>query len=149
MLRHGAAVSANKNRFYEILDHEFNRAARYKNDVALIFIKIGHLDEIARLYGRLTARRKLSTIERLIKSNIRSCDWQFTYENDELMLILPNTPISGANCMIPKLTRLIENSPFVRRKDAPIELRPEFSIASYSHDIEARIHEVRLAGNEA
>ena len=141
------AVSATKNRFFEVLDHEFNRAARYKNDVALIFIKISRLDEIGKLYGRLTARRQLRKIERLIRSNIRSSDWQFNYETDELMLILPNTPISGANCMIPKLTQLIESRPFIRREGDPIELSAEFSIASYAHDVQDRLHEIRLAGN--
>jgi diguanylate cyclase (GGDEF)-like protein len=139
--------SANVHRFYEILEYEFNRASRYRNDVALIFIKIGRLDEIGRHYGHLTARRLLRKIERLIGANIRRIDWHFHYESDELMIILPNTAINGAKSMVPKLTRLIESCPFSGKDGTRINLSPQFSITSYAHDLEAKGTENRLAGN--
>lgn len=138
---------ANMHHFHEILDYEFSRAARYKSDVALIFIKIDRLDEVGRLYGRLAARRLLRKVERLIRVNIRRADREFNYENDELMIILPNTPLGGANSMVPKLTQLIESCRFSGREGTQIALAPKFSIASYDHDTLAKRHAIRLVGN--
>lgn len=140
---------ANMHRFYEILDYELGKAAQCKTDVALIFIKIDHLDEVGQVYGRLTARRLLRKVERLIRLNIRGADRQFNYENDELMLILPNTPIDGANSMVPKLTRLIEDCPFASREGRRIQIKPRFSITSYAHDILAQGIGEKMAGNGA
>lgn len=135
--------------FYEVLEHEFNRATRYNNDVALVFIKIGRLAEIGQLYGNLAARRLLRKVERLIGANIRRIDWQFNYEKDELMIILPDTTTNGARCMVAKLTRLIESCPYTDRGGTRIDLSPQFSIASYAHFVEAGGDEIRLAGNDA
>jgi len=140
-------IPANMHGFYDILDYELGKAAQCKTDVALIFIKIDHLDEVGQLYGRLTARRLLRKIERLIRSNIRYADRQFNYENDELMLILPNTPIAGANSMVPKLTRLIEGCPFASRDGMRINIKPRFSITSYAHDILSQGIGEKMAGN--
>jgi diguanylate cyclase (GGDEF)-like protein len=144
---HVTGISADVNRFYEVLDYEFNRAARYKNDVALIFIKIGQLDKIGELFGHLAAKRLLRKIERLIGANIRRIDWHFHYETDELMIILPNTTINGAKSVVPKLARLIESCRFSDKEGTQIDLLPQFSIASYAHDIQSIGSADKLAGN--
>jgi len=127
-------VSFNTSQFYEILDYEFKRAERYKNAVTLMFIKLGQLDEIERNDGQLTAARVLKEIEHLISGNIRRADRGFIYGNDELMIILPNTPKNGADCMVPKLQRLIESHPVTSESGVPVTLSPKFGIASFPHD---------------
>ena len=127
-------VSFNTSQFYEILDYEFKRAERYKNAVTLMFIKLGQLEEIERDHGQPTAARVLKEIECLICGNIRRVDRGFIYGNDEFMIILPNTPMHGANCMVPKLQRLIEGHPITNESGAPVTLSPKFGIASFPHD---------------
>ena len=140
-------TTSNTSRFYEILEYEFNRAARCNSDVTLMFIKIDCLDEIARRHGHLTATRLLRKIERLICDNIRATDREFIHEIDELMLILPNTPLVGANHMVPKLKHLIESCPFANKEGLRINLTPRFSLASYIHEIQSKENAVKLAGN--
>jgi diguanylate cyclase (GGDEF)-like protein len=127
-------VSFNTSHFYEILDYEFKRAERYRNAVTLMFIKLGQLEEIEKNYGQLTAERTLKEIERLISGNIRRADRGFIYGNDEFMIILPNTPKNGANCMITKLQRLIESHPVTHESGVPVTLSPKFGIASFPYD---------------
>lgn len=131
-------MSFNTSHFHEILDYEFHRAARYKNAVTLMFIKLGHLDEIGRNHGQLTAGRILREIERLILGNTRHADRGFIYGKDEYMLILPHTPKDGAHCMASKLTRVIESYHFMNEIGARLTLTPKFGIASYPHDVRTR-----------
>jgi diguanylate cyclase (GGDEF)-like protein len=140
-------TTSDTRHFYEILEYEFNRAARYSSDITLMFIKIDQLDEIARLHGQMLATRLLRKIERLICHNIRSTDREFIHEIDEFMLILPNTPLLGANHMVPKLKRLIESCPFANKEGALINLVPKFSLASYAHEMQTNENDDKLAGN--
>ena len=141
------SISFITNNFYEILDYEFHRAARYKNVVTLMFIKIGHLDKISRNYGQLAAASILWEIERLIRDNIRHADREFIYGNDEFMIILPHTAKEGANRMVSKLKRLIEGYPFTNGKESGVSLTPKFGIASYPHDVQTKDGVVKLANN--
>jgi two-component system cell cycle response regulator len=129
-------VMFNTSQFYEILEYEFNRAERYNNAVTLMFIKLGQLEEIERDHGQPTAARVLKEIECLICGNIRRADRWFIYGNDEFMIILPNTPKHAANCMVPKLQRLIESHPITNESGIPVTLSPKFGIASFPHDEE-------------
>jgi len=124
----------NTNEFFEILDYEFHRAARYKNDLTLLFIKLSNLSEIAKNYGQLAATRVFSKIERLIRDNIRASDREFIYGNDELMIILPQTPKEGAHSMVPKLKHLIGRCFLTEGKESRVTITPKFGIASYPHD---------------
>ena len=128
------SVLFNTGHFYEILDYEFKRAERYNNAVTLMFIKLEQLVEIERNHGKPTAARVLKEIEGLICGNIRCADRWFIYGNDEFMIILPNTPMNGAHCMVPKLQQLIESHPFTIESGVPVTLSPKFGIASFPHD---------------
>ena len=136
---------SNEHNFYQMLDYEFNRASRYQYDVTLLFIKLWNLNEIRNLYGQLTATLILSKIEGLIKENIRSCDHEFIYGNDELMIIVPQTPKDKAQLMMLKLKRIIEEFCFTNEKNACITITPKFGIASYPYDSLTRDGVVKLA----
>lgn len=141
------AISSKTSYFFEILDYEFHRAMRYKNAITLVFIKLCHLDEIARNYGQVTAESMISEIERLIRSNIRHTDRGFMYGKDELMIILPNTQKDGARSMIPKLQRLIESYHYKNQKGPSVPLTPKFGIASYMHNTETMSDMTKLSEN--
>ena len=126
--------SPNASRFFEILEDEFERAVRIGTEVTLIFIKLGRLADIGKSYGQFTAERILREINRLIDDNIRIADRGFIYGKDEFMIILRDTPKDGAQNMVPKLKRIIENCNCIKDSDIPISLAPLFGIASYPTD---------------
>lgn len=138
-------VSSNTKNFYEMLDYEFSRASRYRYDVTLLFIKLCNLSEINDLYGQLTSTLILSKIENLIKENIRSSDHEFIYGNDELMIIVPQTPKDKAEFLMLKLKRLLENFCFSSDKNACITIEPKFGVASYPYDALTSDGVVKLA----
>jgi diguanylate cyclase (GGDEF)-like protein len=131
------SILSRTDSFYEILDYEFQRAVRHKNNITLMFIKFCRLDEIVRNYGQKTAEQTITEIERLIRSNIRNTDRGFIYGKDEFMIILPNTPKDGARRMIPKLQRVIEGYRLNDDNGFLPKLTPKFGIASYKHSVEA------------
>lgn len=124
-------LSHTMNYFFEVLEYEFRRAVRYRNEMTLIFIKLCRLDEIVKICGQLTADRILSEIESIIRTNIRFTDRGFIYGKDEYMIILPQTSRNNAGIMISKLQRLIENYHFPSEKGLSYNLSPKFGIASF------------------
>lgn len=138
---------SNTNEFFEMLDYEFSRASRYKNDVTLLFVKLGNINKIATDYGQLTAARILSKIERLIRDNIRSSDREFIYGNDEFMIIFPQTSKEGGDRIIPKLRELIERCSFTNGDELSVKIAPQFGIASYPHDALTKDGVVKLVNN--
>jgi diguanylate cyclase (GGDEF)-like protein len=122
--------------FFEILEYEFRRAARYKNSVTLVFIKLCNFEKIVREYGQITANTIMSEIENVIKANMRNTDRGFIYGKDEYMIILPNTSKTNASSLILKLQKLISTYRFSAAKGNILNLMPKFGVASYPNSEE-------------
>ena len=124
-------LTTTMNNFFEVLEYEFRRAVRYKNEMTLIFIKLCRLEEIVRIHGKFAADNILSDIERIIRDNIRFTDKGFIYGDDEYMIILPQTSRNNAGIMISKLQRLIEDFHIPCTHGLSYTLEPKFGIASF------------------
>ncbi len=100
-----------------------------------MFIKLGHLDAIGRLFGDSAAAEVFREVDRIVRNNIRYADREFIHGEDELMIILPHTSKERAGCMISKLQRLLENYQSAHDSEGCVKLMPMFGIASYPHDV--------------
>ena len=128
-------MASSMNCFHETLEYEFRRAARYGTELTLMFIKLGRLDAIGRLFGDSVAADVFREADRIIRNNIRYADRKFIHGEDELMIILPHTSKERASCMISKLKRVLENYQFANGGEERVKLVPMFGIASYPHDV--------------
>ena len=119
--------------FLKVLDGESSKAEHSGRSVALIFIRIAQIEEMARNLGEQYAFRLLRQLDLLIRINIRSTDREFIYGRDEFMLILPDTNKDGARQLLFKLKRIIENFPAMDKYGSPVKLSPRFGISAYPH----------------
>ena len=133
--RENHGTSSTVNCFHETLEYEFRRAARYGTELTLMFIKLGRLDAIGRLFGDSAAADVFWEVDRIIRNNIRFADRKFVHGEDELMIILPHTSKERACCMISKLKQVLENYQFTHGNEGRMKLVPMFGIASYPHDV--------------
>jgi diguanylate cyclase (GGDEF)-like protein len=117
--------------FLNVLEVESSKAEHSGRSVALIFIRIAQLEDMARHLGELYTLNLLREIDLLIRVNIRCTDREFIYGKNEFMLILPDTTKEGARQLLFKLRRIIENFPAADRSGSPVRLVPRFGISSY------------------
>lgn len=122
------------SQFHDLFDYELSRSGRYDTDFSLINIKIGNFDDLNRVYGHFTASCLVTEIGKIIRQNIRSVDRGFHYGIDEFMVLLPNTPRSGAETMAAKLEGRIRSFSFLSVKGDSVEVAPLVGIASFPGD---------------
>lgn len=81
----------NRRFFDERMAEEWERAHRYKRDLALIMIDIDHFKQINDQYGHQEGDRALKTVANLIFQSIRKNDIASRYGGEEMVVILPET----------------------------------------------------------
>lgn len=98
---------ANRYCFEQKLALESARAQRFNEPLSLISIDIDNFKTINDQNGHATGDLVLVKVTRLIADNIRQIDLAARWGGDELMVLLPNTPLSEAEQVAEKLRKLI------------------------------------------
>jgi diguanylate cyclase (GGDEF)-like protein len=107
---------ANRGRFWELLEHEVTRAARYGRALSLVLFDIDGLKRVNDRHGHLAGDEALLTTARLVRERSRASDTAARYGGDELVLVLPETPPAGALLVAEKIRASIEaNGPEATR----------------------------------
>lgn len=93
----------NRRALNDILRHEIDRASRYNTDLSLIICDIDMFKAINDSYGHTAGDRALQLVAETLKSALRKADIPGRYGGDEFMVILPETPLSGAQSLAEKI----------------------------------------------
>lgn len=98
------------NRLYlkEILEREIGRNKRYKIPLSLVLVDIDNFKLINKDYGRTTGNKVLKQFSKLLIENTRMVDMVFRIEDDNFILMLPNTNIEGADIVAKKIKKTSE-----------------------------------------
>jgi len=92
----------NRHHFNEIMDQEFQRAARYKHPIGILFVDIDNMHGINSTHGHLKGDVLLQGVAQLLTKTVRASDWIFRYGGDELLILLPETN-GEANILVERL----------------------------------------------
>lgn len=87
---------------------ELRSAFRYEYPVGLVAVSIAHLDRI-RLARWRSADQIMEAIGRVVRNSIRGTDLAGRGDKDELLILLPHTPASGALRMAELLASRLED----------------------------------------
>jgi diguanylate cyclase (GGDEF)-like protein len=91
----------------EALEHELRRGRRTRRPVSLIMLDIDGFKRINDRHGHLHGDEVLAAVGAELNQVLRSTDVRCRYGGDEFMLILPDTPILGAQQVAECLRRHI------------------------------------------
>ncbi len=93
----GLTLVANRRRFDEYLEQEWNRLARGHLPLSLILCDVDFFKNFNDIYGHLAGDECLCNLATLLKESIRHPeDLVARYGGEEFAIILPNTPLTGA-----------------------------------------------------
>ena len=113
-LRHNATIDAvtgiaNRRRFDEVLEREWLRARRSKEPLGLVLVDIDHFKLFNDRYGHPAGDACLRRVaQALSRTCLRPGDLAARYGGEEFALVLPQTPLCGAEHVARRLLDAIE-----------------------------------------
>jgi diguanylate cyclase (GGDEF)-like protein len=111
-IRDSLTMLYNHGYFFKILDKEFQRAIRHKQNISCLMIDIDFFKKINDNYGHLFGDKVLAEIADSLKNNIRDIDFLARYGGEEFAILLYNEDYKGAFLVARKLKDVIEERVF-------------------------------------
>jgi diguanylate cyclase (GGDEF)-like protein len=102
----------NSRSFYNHLESEADRSARYKRPLSLLFLDIDHFKKFNDAYGHLEGDKILIKIGEIIMSCLRGLDTAYRYGGEEFTIILPETVGTEAGTVGNRIRSVIEEENF-------------------------------------
>jgi len=102
----------NRNFFENYLIKVLHQAHRYNHKLSLLMIDIDYFKKVNDQYGHQAGDLVLKSVCDILKENIRKSDLIARYGGEELVIVLPETDISGANAVGENIRQAIEQDKF-------------------------------------
>ena len=102
-----------KRYLLEALDRELTRAKRHLRPLSLVMFDVDHFKRINDTLGHLAGDYALKELARVVQSRIRRDELLARYGGEEFALVLPETPLEGAEALAETLRQRIESHEFV------------------------------------
>lgn len=93
----------NRRSFFDLAEHEINRAHRYNLPLTVAYIDLDNFKCVNDQYGHQTGDELLITVVSTIRSNIRGSDVLARFGGDEFVILLPDTPADAALMFLNKM----------------------------------------------
>ena len=97
----------------EMIDAELRRARRSQLPVSMIIFDLDHFKQINDRYGHLCGDAVLASVGRCMREVLRGSDLKYRYGGEEFLVLLPDTPLTGARRAAETLRREIAQRPIV------------------------------------
>lgn len=102
----------NRRQFEIGLEQEFNRTKRHPSDFSLAILDIDFFKKVNDNYGHQYGDYVIKTVADLMKQSFRKTDLLYRYGGEELVMIMPETNIEGAQIPVHRLRRMVEEFDF-------------------------------------
>lgn len=102
----------NRQEFDHAFEFEFIKARRYIYNFTLVMLDIDYLSKINEEYGKDFGDFALKELANLLKKNFRKTDPIYRYGSEEMIILLPFTPITKALIPIDRLRGAIAKHKF-------------------------------------
>lgn len=112
-----------------LLDTELKRAERSGLPLSVVMFDLDHFKQINDRYGHLAGDSVLATVGRQLQELLRASDIRCRFGGEEFLIVLPDTPASGAMRVAESLRQAFEGL-IVRWQDAAIPIRASFGVAT-------------------
>ena len=113
------------------LGREIKRCKRHGIPLSVIFLDLDGFKGINDQYGHLAGSGTLTEVGGILALGVRESDILARYGGDEFVVVLPETPASGALVIAERLRRAIEEHKFLEPQGIAARISASFGIATY------------------
>ncbi len=113
------------------LGREIKRCKRHGIPLSVIFLDLDGFKGINDNYGHLAGSGTLAEVGQILARVVRESDILARYGGDEFVVVLPETPASGALVIAERLRRAIEEHPFLSDQGLDARISASFGISTY------------------
>lgn len=96
-----------------VLEHEIQRAKREKTEFALLFLDIDYFKMVNDGRGHWVGSKLLVELGKVLKGQVRSCDYTFRYGGDEFIVVLGNANLENAKVVAERIRKAVESQMFL------------------------------------
>jgi diguanylate cyclase (GGDEF)-like protein len=87
----------NRRHLMQRLPQEAERARRYRHALSLVLCDVDHFKQINDTHGHQVGDQVLQGVAQFLRDSVRvEIDWVARYGGEEFVIVLPETPLSGA-----------------------------------------------------
>jgi diguanylate cyclase (GGDEF)-like protein len=113
------------------IGREIKRCKRHGIPLSVIFLDLDGFKGVNDQYGHLAGSRTLTEVGQILSEAVRESDILARYGGDEFVVVLPETPPSGALVIAERIRRSIESHCFLQAQGLIARISASFGIASY------------------
>jgi len=113
------------------IGREIKRCKRHGIPLSIIFLDLDGFKGINDAFGHLAGSRTLSEVGGILAEAVRESDILARYGGDEFVVVLPETPASGALVIAERIRRSIELHTFLADQGLAARISASVGIASY------------------
>ncbi len=97
---------ANRKAFHDTLIEQMNEAASQQKELTLLIVDIDHFKKFNDEHGHLIGDEVLKLVAKKIKEIVRGRDFLARFGGEEFAVILPQTPLKGAQVVAESINKL-------------------------------------------
>jgi diguanylate cyclase (GGDEF)-like protein len=113
------------------ISREIKRCKRHGIPLSVIFLDLDGFKSVNDAYGHLAGSRTLTEVGGILVEAVRESDILARYGGDEFVVVLPETPPSGALVIAERIRKAIESHSFLKDQGVEARISASFGIASY------------------
>ena len=132
--------ASNRRYFSRHFGRELKRVQRYGGDVSLLMVDIDHFKVVNDRYGHAVGDEVLQEFAQRIGENLpREGDWYARLGGEEFVVVLPETPLSGAQIVAEKLRASIAERS-LRTAAGNVSVTASIGVASLAPLLQSKPH---------
>jgi diguanylate cyclase (GGDEF)-like protein len=113
------------------MGRELKRCKRHGIPLSVIFMDLDGFKGINDNHGHLAGSRTLTEVGTILAKAVRESDILARYGGDEFVVVLPETPTSGALVIAERIRKNIEAHPFLAEEGLNAHISASLGVASY------------------
>ncbi|MBI3974832.1 MAG: sensor domain-containing diguanylate cyclase [Armatimonadetes bacterium] len=124
----------NRRYFTLRLREELQRSERYDTPLCLVMMDLDGFKELNRGHGHLIGDEILTQVCAVIRRNLRAVDVPARFGGDEVVVLLPETPVAAGFNIITRLQQAVASEVYVGHDGVPVKLTICAGIAQFPGD---------------
>jgi diguanylate cyclase (GGDEF)-like protein len=126
------------------LEHEIQRAKRENTEFTLLFLDIDYFKLVNDGRGHWVGSKLLIELGKVLREQVRSCDYCFRYGGDEFIVVLGGANLEGSKIAAERIRQAVEAKAF-QVEGHSINLTVSIGLASYPNHANSAVSLIQIA----